>query len=284
MPRLFEMDLQLFNEEGATEVVTEQSTETQEVATESTEVSTENVEQATDDAEEQTQPSLLDTFEYPYMKESQKVKNMEELQELAELGRYYKDKGKEKLASYDNDPRIKLIERLASENNMPVDQYLEAVDKQRENDKIQAIATERQVPVEVANDLYQKVKLEERVQKESNERQLTANDDADLAKFVEKYPDVKELPQEVTDAWIPGTKLTEIYKDYEFNQMKAKITEYESKANIQNQNLENSEASTGSVTGNGVVTGGLTEAMIDSMSPKELMKRWPEVKKLTGMK
>lgn len=284
MPRLLGMNLQLFNEEGGTEAVAEQSTETQEVATETTEVSTESTEQATENAEEQATPSLLDSFEYQYNKENVKPQSMEELKELAEMGRYYKEQAKSKLESYKNDPRIGLVERLAAENNMEVDQYLEAVDKQREYDKIQAIATEKQVPIEIANELYQKVKLEEKYQNETNTLKQEAEEKADLEKFVKMYPDVKDLPPEVVKQWVPGTKLTDVYKDYEYNQMKAKISEYESKINTQNQNAENAEASTGSVTGNGAVTGGLTEAMIEKMSPKELMKRWPEVKKLTGMK
>lgn len=278
MPRL-KMNLQLFNEGTEAPATEAPVTDTHTDVTVS-EGETGNVEaqEGSEGNAEQAQPSLLDQFEYQYNKESVKPQSLEELKELAEMGRYYKEKGKTQLESYKNDPRIGLVERLASENNMDVDQYLEAVEKQREYDKIQAIAQEKNVPVEVANELYEGIKLKEQQAREAQSIQAERASKEDLNKFVEMYPDVKELPDEVLKAWTPGTKLTEIYKDYEYNQMKSKIEEMESKLKTHNQNIENSEASTGSVTGNGDVNDKLfTRAEVKKMSREQVKKNYSKI-------
>jgi len=82
---------------------------------------------------EETKPSFTDTFEYSFDKEQQKVGSEDELRELVEMGRYYKEKGRA------GDDWLKAY---AKENDMSKSELLEAFAKQKEDNKIQAIADE----------------------------------------------------------------------------------------------------------------------------------------------
>lgn len=261
MPRL-NMNLQLFSEEAPQVEVQVESQQPTEVA------ESQGSEGSPETQGEQTTPSLLDSFEYQYNKEVYKPQSVEELKELAEMGRYYKEQGKQKLESYKNDPRIGLVEQLAQENNMSVDQYLEAVDKQREYDRIQAIANEKQVPVEVANELYEAMKLKDQVKQEQQTKAEKEAEDKAFNKFISEYKgDVANLPEELIELWGQTGDINQAHTMWKFQQMESKLAEYEEKLNVHNQNVENSQASTGSVTGNG--------------SPDEKLYTRAEVKKMS---
>jgi Cu/Zn superoxide dismutase len=108
--------------------------------------------------------------------------------------------------------------------------------------------------------------------------------------------DPTQLPSEVLIQWNNGEggRLPEIYKEYQYKSKEKTITEtisakdkriaeLEKALGIRAGNEENAQASTGSVGNNSVKTE-LTEDMIANMSPKELSRRWDEVKKLTKMR
>ena len=277
MPRL-NMNLKLFSEEAPqVEAPTEQVESQQSTEAAETQESTET--EVSEVQEEQATPSLLDSFEYQYNKENVKPQSMEELKELAEMGRYYKEQGKNKLESYKNDPRIGLVERLANENNMSVDQYLEAVDKQREYDKIQAIANEKNVPVEVASELYEAMKLKDEFKNEQQTKAQKEAEDKAFGKFLSEYKgDVNNLPPDLIELWGETGDINQAHTAWKFKQMESKIAEYEDKLNTQNQNIENSQASTGSVTGNGSPNEKLyTRAEVKKMSRQEINANFDKV-------
>lgn len=75
-----------------------------------------------------------------------------------------------------------------------------------------------------------------------------------------------------------GKSLMDAYAHYEIKQLKSKLS-------AQEVNKINAESSTGSVTGNGSVADKpLTAEMVNAMSPKDLARRWDEVKKIFNMK
>jgi hypothetical protein len=248
---------------------TEESIESQEVTTESVESTT----------EVEATPSLLDSFEYQYNKENVKPQSIEELKELAEMGRYYKEKGKSELESYKHDPSLSFVEKQAKKNNMDVTQYLEAVTKQEQYDEIQSIADNEGVSHEVANKLYNANKLEARVTKESNEAKTQAEQDARFDKFLNEYEgDVNNIPEALSKLWTETGDINEAHRQYKSSLKDSKIAELEEKLNIQNQNLSNSEASTGSVTGNGAPNGKMfTRDEVKSMSRDEVNKNYKKV-------
>lgn len=67
--------------------------------------------------------------------------------------------------------------------------------------------------------------------------------------------------------------------------MRQKFPDYLNQIEAHKTNQQNAESSTGSLTGNGNSKDTtLTDEMVSEMSPSELAKRWPEVKKLYKMK
>jgi len=113
--------------------------------------------------------------------------------------------------------------------------------------------------------------------------------DEQMSLFADRYPDVKELPQNVWDRFGKGdVDLIEAYdmfnKDNTIQELQDKLSKYEGQETITNKNTSNAEISTGSTTGNGQIVGELTMEAINKMSPKQLMARWSEVKKVSGMK
>lgn len=102
----------------------------------------------------------------------------------------------------------------------------------------------------------------------------------EYGEFFKAYPDVKgnEIPVEVWQEYQKGKNLLDAYVRHENNQLKAKLKAIET-------NQANADSSTGSITGNGTgknIT--LTPEAIEAMTDKERMARWPEIKKVLGMK
>jgi hypothetical protein len=82
-----------------------------------------------------------------------------------------------------------------------------------------------------------------------------------------------------------GKRFLDIYKLHENSILKAKLKELEKGSTTSLSNTENAASSTGSVTGNGSNKDvALTPEMVNSLSPKELSKRWKEVRELFKMK
>jgi len=115
------------------------------------------------------------------------------------------------------------------------------------------------------------------------------NLDKSMEEFVKKFPDVKDIPQEVIDEFSKGNgKLEDIYSEFNksntIKELQDKLSKYENAESIDNKNVANAEISTGSTSGNGQIVAELTMEAINKMSPKQLMARWSEVKKVSGMK
>ena len=129
------------------------------------------------------------------------------------------------------------------------------------------------------------------------EAQKQSDIDAIISLAAKEGFNVSELPNEVLTEWNNGEggRLVDIYKNHsnsmketetskKLSEMEKKIAEYEKALGIRQVNAENAESSTGGVSGTGASVGELTEEMIDNMSPKELSRRWDEVKKLRNMR
>jgi len=184
----------------------------------------ENAEVAQEASTEETKPSFTDTFEYSFDKESQKVASEDELRELVEMGRYYKEKGKA------GDDWLKTY---AKENNMSKSELLEAFKQQKVDAEIQTIADEENVSEDIAKRLRNETLLTEKdltaAQKKSEEKRRTEQ----MSLFTDKYPDVKELEQKVWDRFAKGdVELIEAYdifnKDSTIQDLQDKLAKYES--------------------------------------------------------
>jgi len=189
-----------------------------------------------------------------------------------------------KLDALESSSSMKFVEKQAKRNNMSVDAYIDAVAKQEVNDEIAKIADNEGVSEEVAKRLYDGVKLQEKTTLDANTSKEKADNDRQLSDFVEKHPDVKEVPQEVWDRFNKGDiSLSDAYdnhtRDSENASLKEQLAKYQENEGIDNKNIENAQASTGSVTGNGAIKSELTVESINKMSPKELMLDGQRLKK-----
>ena len=96
---------------------------------------------------------------------------------------------------------------------------------------------------------------------------------------------IDQISPEVWEMTTKGKSLTDAFAFSTTKVLKAKIAEYEAKFKAIETNQSNADSSPGSVTGNGVNQNTtLTPEMIDNMTDQQRMARWPEIKKVLGMK
>jgi len=196
------------------------------------------------------------------------------------MGRYYKEKGKE------GDDWLK---SYAKDNKMTKSELLEAFKKQKIDNEIQTIADTEGVSEEVAARLRNETLLTTKSQTDAETAKSQKWVDDNWSEFVEKFPDVKDVSEDVVALFQSGdVSLVDAYtdsiKDSTIENMTKELAELKEKLGITTKNNDNAEASTGSVTGNGAVKSELTDESISKMSNKERMARWPEIKKVLGMK
>jgi hypothetical protein len=235
---------------------------------------------------ETTQESMETTTEQT-PQQAFKVKHLHEEKEIGfDEAPTYIQKGLDydriKTKYEDSKPVIGFVEKLASQNGMTVPEYLKAVEEYERRQEIDNLANQRNLDPELAEELY--LSRQERQQRKAQEtqREMEERNKQEYVDFINEFPDVKpeDVPAEVWEMKNknPNISISDAYIRYERNQLKAKLSATE-------VNQKNAETSTGSVTGNGSPKSmTLTPEMIDSMTDKERMARWPEIKKVLGMK
>jgi len=242
------------------------------VVVEQTEASVDNTE-VSETSTEETKPSFIDTFEYSFDKNPQKVTSEDELKELVEMGRYYKEKGKA------GDEWLKAY---AKKNNMSKSELLEAFNQQEVDAEIQAIADEETVSFDIAKRLRNEKLLAEKDMTNAQKQAEKKRQDEQMSLFADKYPDVKELPQNVWDRFAKGDiDLIEAYdmfnKDSTIQELQEKLAKYESREAIDNKNATNAEISTGSTTGNGQTDSIFTREQVKNMSKSDVKKNYNKI-------
>lgn len=158
------------------------------------------------------------------------------------------------------------------------------------------------LPDDVVQELIENRKFREQYQTqqqqiEAQRRQAQAQQDfiarrdAMYSEFLDEFPDYNteeswaKIPAEVwveADKWMKsggreGRRLADALTRHNWKQTMAQDT-----ANQVNQT--NAAASTGSVKTQGAPKGKLTEEMIEAMTDKERMSRWPEIKKALNIR
>ena len=117
----------------------------------------------------------------------------------------------------------------------------------------------------------------ERTKKETIQKQVNEFDDWYFKKNGKMADLSKDIPKEVFQANMQGVPLLHAYKSYLLDQS-------EGQQQTDKANQANAAASTGSARTSGTTGGALTDEMVAEMSPKELEKRWKEVRQLYKMK
>lgn len=124
-----------------------------------------------------------------------------------------------------------VLDRLAQQNGMSREQYVQALEQQMQESRIQE-QTARGIPEDVARRL---ITLEqERNQRIERERQMQA-EAVRQRQFVElarEYPGIKEFPQEVIDAIAKGETPLNAYRAWDLRQARQRLETYEKNAEV----------------------------------------------------
>lgn len=160
-------------------------------------------------------------------------------------------------------------------------EYKEALNEQELRDKYSDL------PEDVQNELIESKKFrneykekETEAEKRVREYEEKEKNDAIFKEFVKEYPDVKELPQPVIDEINNGVNLLDAYARYENKTLKEQLAALKEGKEIEKQNADNEQASTGSVRGQGdIKPARFTQEQVAKMSDSEMNKNWDAVQK-----
>lgn len=138
----------------------------------------------------------------------------------------------------------------------------------------------------VDEDLLQEVVESKKFREEYNEKQkreaAETREKEEFLSFSKAYPDVKgeDIPATVWAEYQSGKSLVDAYAKHENQLLKQKLATLEQQKQIEAQNQENAQSSTGSVTGNGTnVPTFFTKKQVDGMSTSEVNKHYDAIVK-----
>jgi hypothetical protein len=204
--------------------------ETQEETTESEteELSAEDEEQ-TEGMTEQEKEAFL---KIKYNKEEIPLSE-DEARELAQKGKNY-DKLQEKVQQLESDPRLSFVENLAKEQNMTVDQYLQEVDKWKEQQRIEELKQQHGLSDELAQEMLENRKFREKIESERKAKEQEAKQSEEYGDFLQYFKqsngrqfdpekDADLLPQEVWQQHEAGVPLKFAYMEHQNNQLQSQL-------------------------------------------------------------
>lgn len=168
-----------------------------------------------------------------------KVKyNKEELEldeararELAQKGLNY-DKVTERLQALESDPRLSLVDELAKENEMSVDEFLQAVRQNRDEQRLNELL-QQNIPEEYAREMLENRKFREQMEQERKAKQQEEQQNAEYKDFFDYYreangkdfnPNQDEIPQSVWEANAQGIPLKYAFMQHENNQLRQQLS------------------------------------------------------------
>jgi hypothetical protein len=174
---------------------------------------------------EQTSPFL----KVKYNKEEMELDEAT-ARELAQKGLNY-DKVTERLQALESDPRLALVEQLAQQQGMSVDEYVEAVRQYQEQAQLDELI-QQNIPEEYAKEMLENRRFREQLQQEQQQKQQEAKQQQEFADFFKYFrdangrdfvPEQDEIPQSVWDANQQGIPLRYAYSDYENQQLRQQL-------------------------------------------------------------
>lgn len=195
---------------------------------------TENVEQL------QEQPKIRVKYNH-----EERELTLEEATLLAQKGMNY-DKLTEKLRSFETDPRLSFVEQQARKYNMSPDEYIQAVQKQEEQEQLNQLI-QANIPEEYAREMLESRKFREQLQAKEQAKAAEEKQNAEFKDFLQTFSNVKpeEIPKEVWELNSQGVPLKYAYMEHQFKQQQNKIKVLET--NLSNK----SKAPVASVTSHG---------------------------------
>lgn len=156
-----------------------------------------------------------------------------------------------------NNPALSFVENLAKQNGMTTEQYIEAANKEMEQERLNQLI-QQNIPPELAQEIMANRQFRQQYEEKQKDIEAQERRNADYQAFLNAYPDVKPetIPAEVWDATNKGVPLVDAYTRYENQQLKAQVAKFNQSQQTQENNKKNAETSTGSVQGQGAVPNG----------------------------
>jgi hypothetical protein len=199
----------------------------------------------------ETQPEQTPFLKVKYNKEEMEL-DEERARELAQKGLNY-DKTIERLQALESDPRLSFIEELAGQHGMTPDEYISAVQQQREQSRIDELVSEG-ISEELAQELLESRKDREERKREKEAKAEEEKKNAEFGEFFnyfreangrEYVPNQDTIPENVWESVNQGVPLKFAYMAHENSQLRTQLsTLKQNKANA-------SKAPVGSVTQHG---------------------------------
>jgi hypothetical protein len=178
-----------------------------------------------DEQAEQTSPFL----KVKYNKEEMELDEAT-ARELAQKGLNY-DKTIERLQALESDPRLKFIESLAKQHDMTPQEYIEAVNQQQEQQRINDLV-EQGISEEIAQEMLENRKFREQFEAEKRTKAEEQKKNSEYNEFFDYFrqandrdfvPNKDEIPQSVWDANEKGVPLKFAYMEHQNNQYKTQL-------------------------------------------------------------
>lgn len=232
---VLKLDLQFFSDEDAilpedfqAESQVEEPSETIETPAESG-LDTIETEGVAETAENETPIDESPKIKVKYNHEEQEIP-YEEAVPLIQKGMNY-DKLQEKLQSLETDPRLQFVEELAAEEGMDVQEYLEAVQTYREQQKLNELI-QQNIPEELAQEILESRKDREARKQQEQMKAAEEKKNAEYQEFFDFFrqtngkefvPNEDEIPQEVWDANANGVPLKYAYMEHHNNQLRSQL-------------------------------------------------------------
>jgi hypothetical protein len=209
------------------EMPTEVETVEDTTPTEETEVET----LETPEQEPQTeQPEQTPFLKVKYNKEEMEL-DEERARELAQKGLNY-DKTIERLQALESDPRLSFIEDLANQHGMTPDEYIQAVQQQREQSRIDELVSQG-ISEELAQEMLENRKFRDQYEAEKKAKAEEEKKNAEFGEFFEYYrqangreyvPNQDAIPENVWEAVNQGVPLKFAYMSHENQQLRSQLS------------------------------------------------------------
>jgi hypothetical protein len=182
------------------------------------------------------------------------------------------------------DPRLSFVESQAKKYGMTTEQYLDAVAKAEEEERLNELV-QKNIPPEYAKEMLENRKFREEFQTKEQARQSQEKEQKDYIDFIDWYSktynkevDPKSIPAEVWQAVKSGVPLKVAYMENSLNGYRSKEFEAERALQTGTANQKNANSSTGSVKTSGQTGKFFTKEQVEGMSTDEVYKNYDAIR------
>lgn len=200
---------------------------------------------------EEARQEAIQALKVKYNKEEMEIP-LDDAIPLVQKGLNY-DKTLERLQALESDPRLSFVEELAREQGMEVNEYLEAVQQFKEQQKLDELL-QQNIPEEYAKEMLENRKFREQLEAEKKAKAEEEQKNAEFNEFFDAFrqfngkdfvPGQDEIPQEVWEAHANGTPLKYAFMEHQMKQLQSKVQ-------VLTQNKQNEQkAPVGSLSAHG---------------------------------